>query len=92
MSKKSLNKAKFFVHLVYNKAEGFIATLQVYDNRTKEYWPLEEIENRGIRQFMDEDDLKETLNWCMNGDSSKYCLKWELSNPYQAYGKAYIFD
>ena len=51
---------------------GQLQTVCVYDNRTKELWTKEQIIERGIVPFLGEHDMKETLNWNLNGDSEKY--------------------
>ena len=38
------------------------------------------------------DDVKETLNWNLNGDDSKYQFKWGQSGKGISEGYAYIFD
>lgn len=68
-----------------------IRTVSVYDNRTNEFWSEEQIEERGIEYFLDVEDLKSTLNWNLNGDSSKYQFKWGQSSKTRSEGKAYVF-
>ena len=36
--------------------------------------------------------VKETLNWNLNGDSSKYQFKWGRSGKETTQGKVYIFE
>lgn len=55
-----------------DKSRGNIQTEFVYDNRTKRLWTREQIIERGIVSFNNESDMKETLNWNLNGDSEKY--------------------
>lgn len=69
-----------------------IHTLSVYDNRTKKEWNQNHIHERGIEWLLNMDDMKETLNWNLNGDSSKYQFKWaQTANGYSE-GYAYIYD
>ena len=38
------------------------------------------------------EDMKETLNWNLNGDGSKYQFKWGQGTKDCTEGVAYIFD
>lgn len=91
MRKKSLANAKLVVNIESNKHTKEIKTVSVFDNRTQNYWTDEQIRERGITRFLNLDDLKETLNWNLNGDSSKYQFKWGQSEKYISNGCAYIF-
>lgn len=42
----------------------------------KLFWDKERIKERGIQYFLNMDDVKETLNWNLNGNDSKYQFKW----------------
>ena len=75
--KKGLYKAKFVITIEGDKKDKTIKTLSIYDNRIEKYLNDEFIKERGIENFLDIDDLKETTNWTLNGDSSKYKLKWD---------------
>ena len=69
-----------------------ITTASVWDNRSQEYMSEENVSSRGIAWFLGEDDMKETLTWNLNGDSSKYRFVWgEYVDGVQT-GTAYIFD
>ena len=57
-------------------------TVSVYDNREKAYWSKERIYERGIVNFLDLADVKETLNWCLNGDEKKYSFKRGIARIY----------
>lgn len=92
MRKNSLANAKLVVNIESDKHTKEIKTVSVFDNRTKNYWTDEQIRERGITRFLNLDDLKETLNWNLNGDSSKYQFKWGQSGKYISNGCAYIFD
>ena len=70
MRTKTLNNAKLIVKIISNKVTNEIKTESVYDNRTQTFWATEKIEERGITNFINIDDVKETLNWNLNGDSS----------------------
>ncbi len=91
MRTKTLSKAKLIVTIKSDKREGTIKTVSVFDNRTQQYRP-EYIKERGIESFSNMDDVKETLNWNLNGDSNKYQFKWGLSVNKVSEGRAYIFD
>ena len=90
--KKSLNKAKFIITIESDKTTKRIKTISVYDNRIEKYLDNTFIKERGIKFFLNVDDLKETLNWNLNGDSSKYKLKWGKSSKTTSEGFAFIFD
>ena len=92
MRKKSLANAKLVVNIESDKLTKKIKTVSVFDNRTQNYWTDEQIRKRGITRFLNLDDLKETLNWNLNGDSSRYQFKWGQSGKYISNGCAYIFD
>jgi hypothetical protein len=91
MRKKIISDAKFIITVESNKKEDSIETVSVFDNRSQEYMTEEYISERGIQSFLDIKDLKETLNWNLNGDSAKYQFKWGQSTKYKSEGRAYIF-
>ena len=80
--KKRLNKAKFIITIESDKNT----------NRIEKYLDDSFIKDRGIENFLNIEDMKETLNWNLNGDDSKYKLKWGQSCKTTAQGFAYIFD
>lgn len=92
MRTKTLRKAKLIVKIVSNKITNKITTESVYDNRTQTFWNEERIKERGIQYFLNMDDVKETLNWNLNGNDSKYQFKWGQSGKGISEGYAYIFD
>jgi hypothetical protein len=90
MRKCYINQAKLIVNVSSDKSTKRIKTVTVYDNRTNEYWNEEQINERGVQEFLNTDDMKETLNWNLNGDSSKYQFQWGQSNKLYTDGYAYI--
>ncbi len=92
MKRKTLCKAKLVVMVESNKITGKIRTVSTLDNRTQKYWSEEQIKKRGCEWFFSLNDLKETLNWNLNGDSSKYQFTWGQSSKERSEGVAYIFD
>lgn len=90
--KKRLSKAKFIINVESDKKTKTIKTISVFDNRTEKHLDYSFIKDRGIEWFLNIDDLKETLNWNLNGDSSKYKFKWGQSCKSTSQGFAYIFD
>ena len=100
MRRKSLSKAKLVVTVESYKGKPIaienphitIRTISVFDTRINEFWSEERIKERGIEGFMDLDDLKETLNWNLNGDSSQFQFVWGQSSKTKSEGKAYIFQ
>ena len=52
----------------------------------------EQIRERGVKNFNDLQDLKDTMNWNLNGDSGKFRFQWGQSGRSGSTGYAYIFD
>ena len=48
------------------------------------------IESRGVGSFNDVNDMKDTLNWNLNGDSSKFQFQWGQSDKQTQLGYAYV--
>lgn len=92
MRSKTLHNSKLVVTVESNKQTKEIKTVSVFDNRTQEHLTEEYIQERGIENFLDLNDLKETLNWNLNGDSSKYQFEWGQTAKQKSEGRAYIFD
>lgn len=92
MRTKTLNNAKFIVTVESDKKTRTIKTSSILDNRTQKNLTEDYIHERGIEYFLNMNDLKETLNWNLNGDSEKYQFKWGQSGSKTTEGRAYIFD
>ena len=91
MRRKILHKAKLVVTVESDRCSGLINTVSVFDNRTDGYWSNEQIKERGISQFLSVSDMKETLNWNLNGDGSLYQFTWGQSSRKFSAGIAYVF-
>ena len=91
MKTKTLNNAKLVIRVEGNKHTKEIITRDVFDNRTQSYWMDERIHERGIEKFLNMEDMKETLNWNLNGDSSKFQFKGGQSSKDSTEGLAYVF-
>ena len=91
MRRKMLHNAKLVIRVESDRIAGKIRTVSIFDNRTQEYWNWEQIKERGCEWFTDQNDLKETLNWNLNGDSAKYQFKWGHSTKKKSEGIAYIY-
>lgn len=63
MRTKSLNNAKLVIKVEGNKSTKEIITKSVFDNRTQTYWTDEHIQERGIKRFINVEDMIESLNW-----------------------------
>lgn len=93
---RALNKLKLIVevtsinHSNINRTK--IKTISVFDIREQKYWTKEQITKRGIENFLSLPDMKETLNWNLNGDSSLYYFKRIKTSGTAFKGKAFIFD
>ena len=92
MRKKSVENAKFFVEVFSPKGSKFCETRSILDLRINSYWDPEQIRERGVKKFNDLQDLKDTLNWNLNGDSARYQFQWGQSGKSGSTGYAYIFD
>lgn len=92
MRKKSAKNAKFLVEIFSPKNSKTCETRSILDLRINSYWEPEEILERGVKDFNDLQDLKATLNWNLDGDSSKYQFCWGQSGRNGTIGYAYIFD
>ncbi len=91
MRRKSIGSAKLIIKVEGNKQTKEIRTISVFDNRTQKFWTDEQIHKRGIERFLNMEDMKETLNWNLNGDDSKYQFKWGQSGKETTEGCAYVF-
>lgn len=91
MAKRDLSKAKLVIHVEGNKKAGTLKTVAVFDNRIQEYLPEAYIQERGIQDFLSMEHMKETLNWNLNGDSSKYHFAWGHTVNGVSQGRAYVF-
>ena len=92
MRTKSFNNAKLIIRVIGNKHTKEIITENVFDNREQKYWAGGRIQERGKKKFLNMEDMKETLNWNLNGNSSKYQFKWGQCTKDCTEGVAYIFD
>lgn len=90
--KNNIQGAKLVVTLHSKRGSNSLQTVSVFDNRQNKEWSEEQIKERGIENFRDLDDTKETLNWCVNGDSAKYQFVWAHNGSTTSTGYAYIFD
>lgn len=91
MRKALLKNAKLVVTVESAGKNDWIRTVRVYDNRIQSYRSEEYIHERGIERFLNLSDMKETLNWNLNGDASKYRFQWIRTSNGVSEGEAYIF-
>lgn len=74
------------------KASSGVNVYAVCDLRSNEWWSFEKMNERGLLySFLNEDDLKESLNWYLNGDSKKYKVKKMKSKGTLEY-VSFIYD
>jgi len=92
MRTKTIKDAKLIVKVEGYKDTKKIKTVSIFDNRSQKYLTDEFIQERNVRHFLDLNDMKETLNWNLNGDSSKYQFKWGQSGKTHSEGLCYIFE
>ena len=67
-----MKEPKLIVVTKYNDIAARFETQYVIDNREKRLWTKEEIQERGIEDFLGINDVRETLNWSLNGDEDKF--------------------
>ena len=89
--RKRKEQPKLVVEIESDRKTGRIKTVSVFDNRTQKYWSVDQIQERGIVWFLNLTDMKETLNWNLNGDRAKYQFKWGQSCKKRSSGVAYIY-
>lgn len=90
---KRLNGAKLVVTVESDKKTKRLKTVSVFDNRINQDTTEEVLESApSVKNFSDIDDMKESLNWCLAGDSSKYSVKFGQGNKETQIGYVYIFD
>lgn len=66
-------KAKFIAKVDHIK--GVLTTVSLKDNRTGEYKDGGYICSRNVATFSDSKDMVETLNWNLNGRTSRCCVR-----------------
>ena len=107
MKNNLLNKAKYIVKVISNKVTHDIKIESIYDKKANRYLYHDEIIKRGLRDYTYSDsynkdnqviyrtaldDLKEDLNWMLDGDNKKYRFIWSQSGKDTSVGISYIFD
>jgi hypothetical protein len=67
---------KLVVTVVTEDEDNGLIVDSVYDNRICDEWTYSKLKEKGLNNtFTDKEDLKECLNWYLDGDSSKYKIK-----------------
>lgn len=89
---KHLQGAKFMITVVSQRGEQSLRTAAVHDCRTGEDWLPEQVRERGVLTFSDMRDMADTLNWCLNGDSSRFRFQWGQTGRSGSTGYAFVFD
>lgn len=90
---KNTKDLKFIVTVESSKNSSFIKTIGIKDTRTNKELKDDYINKRGITNFSDLKDLKETLNWNLNGCSMKYTFRWcGTTKNGNSIGTAYVFN
>lgn len=92
MKRKLIDSVKFEVIVCSRRGTSEILTESVIDLRTEVAWNRQQIAERGIERFGDLNDMTETLNWNLNGDSSKFKFVWGQSGRSGSTGYAYVYD
>ena len=73
-------------------ADGKLMTLSIWDVKEGAAWPRERIVERGVAWFLDEEEMRMTLNWCLGGRDSKYRYDLLKTKDGSYRGTAYIYD
>ena len=84
--------AKYVVKITCEGVGEPLFTAMVKDNKRNGQLDDSEIEDRGIWAFGSLKDLKETLNWNLNGDEDKYLFRWDYHCSEYHVGTALVFD
>ena len=93
MRKNSKKQAKRIVTVESDKATREIVLISIVKCETNEDYTDKFKENcPGLVSFNDLDDMKESLNWCLNGDSKKYEFRWIFNGKTKSIGEARIYD
>lgn len=107
MRKNMIDKAKYIVEVISDKATHDIKIKSVFDKKSDRYLTHDEVVESGLRDYTYSDNyykdsqvvyrtaldyLKEDLNWMLNGDSDKYMFSWGQSGINTSEGTAYVFD
>lgn len=93
MRKNSKKQPKRIVTVESNKATREIVLVSIVKCETNEDYTDEFKEKcPGLVSFSNLDDMKESLNWCLNGDSKKYEFRWIFNGKTKSIGEARIYD
>lgn len=92
MRKTTKKYAKLIVTVESEHNSETIVTIKVFDTRTQSFWTTDQIKERGIERFLNIEDMKESLNWNLYGNSSHYGFEWTNSDKKKSTGIAYICD
>lgn len=90
--KKIIDDAKWIFDIRSKKNTEEIEVINAYNPATGKTIDYNKIIQTGWFMAQNEHDLKETLNWCFNGDPEKCLLLWGISSNNYATGTAYICD
>lgn len=85
---KKLEEAKYIVTVkdgIDKEKPEKEFTMSVYDIKNNEYWSEEKIASRGIQSFQDFNDAIETINWNLNGDTSRCFHRWVMTTVAEIY-------
>ena len=85
---RKIKNFNYKVTVESNKATRQLRTLAIEDNDGNDCNKF--IESRGVGSFNDVNDMKDTLNWNLNGDSSKYNFQWGQGDKHTQLGYAYV--
>ena len=76
------------ITLEKDKTTHHLKTLSIVDEEGNDCSDL--IEKRNLQLFIDMNDMKETLNWNLACDSSKFKFQWGQGDKRTQIGYAYV--
>ena len=85
---RKIKNFNYKVTVESDKATRKLRTLAIEDKYGKDCNKL--IESRGVGSFNDVNDMEDTLNWNLNGDSSKFQFQWGQDDNQTQLGYAYV--
>ena len=86
MAKANMETATYIVKV--QRTEGRIETLEIYDQKNDRYIDFK-TNKPALCSFLNEADMKESLNWCLNCYENKTRVVW---NKNRTVGTIYMVD
>lgn len=90
--RRKAENAKWTFEIRSAKGTQEIEVLNARKTNTGETMEYDEVTTKGWATAQNQTDLRETLNWCFNGDPEKFVVLWGLNTNDYSYGTAYVTD